>query len=258
MKYLRVLLLPFFILALNACGDVSSSDDDDDDDVVDDTFETLDASEDYDILTALTGIPGVARSRSGSGTDDVGGIWTYDGNFTTLTAIDPDDPCLSGETQRDYSTTLTETVSGLVITTAGPACYSTSDTLQSTFSLDTSRNPEAYTLLTTTGDLPLLARIGDGGFFGSWNFYEDTDDNGVFDAATTDSFTGSQSANWNLEEREGVAALVLSYETLDEFGAVDTTETLTYFITPSGDVTGWESQTLIVGYGTITLSGTVD
>lgn len=257
MKYLHVLLLPFFILALSACGDTTSSDEDDDDDV-DDVFETLDTTEDYDILTALTGIPGVARSRTGSGTDDVGGIWTYDGNATTLTAIDPAGPCLSGETQQDYSTTQTETVSAVVITTAGPDCYSTNGTLQYTFGLNTSQNPEAYTLLTTAGDLPLVARIGDGGSLGSWNFYEDTDDNGLFDAAATDSFTGWQSANWSLEDQQGTAALVLSYESRDEFGAVDLTETLTYFITPSGDVTGWESQTLIVGYGTITLSGTVE
>jgi hypothetical protein len=259
MKYLHVLLIPFFILALNACGGGSSSSDDEEEAFPDDVIVPLDTTVDYDIAKVLFGTPDEARSMSGSGTDDIEGVWTFNRTITTLTAIDPAGPCLAGQIQQDISTTRTETTTGFVTISAGPVCYSISGTLQETFSFDKTDNPEDYKILTTAGDLPLLARIGDGGFAGGWNFYYDTDENDLYDAAITDSFAGSETANWRLEDQEGIAALVFSYEGRDDSGVVVYTQTTTYFITPSGGISGWTDQTAFLELAyTLTFSGTVD
>jgi hypothetical protein len=218
----------------------------------------LDTTVDYDISKVIFGTPGVSRTMTGSGPDAGGDVWTINRVITTLITPDPADPCLVDETQQDEVLTLTEDT-GNVITSAGPSCYTTAGLIQAVFSLDEAAVPRTYTLLTTGGTLPLTARIGDGGLAGIWDLFEDTNGDRVYNGAGGgDTFIGSSTTNWRLEDQQGRAALVLSGVIRDIFGTQIASETDTYFITPSGIITGFEFKlTLAGGGGSLTLDGTV-
>lgn len=235
-----------FILGLSACGGGGSSDDDD--------FTPLDPGVDYDLAKALFGTAGVSRTESGSGSDTNGITWSYSHTSTTLVSPAPGGPCSPTETQQNTSLTLTET-GGLVIVSSGPACYSSNGLIQNTLELDISDDPDTYSLMTVAGDLPLTARIGESGSLGSWNDYEDTNGDLKYDGINGDTFSGSGSGVWRLEDRKGKAVVVLSYVFRDETGIQDGNETVTVFITPSGSISSTERSIFIVGYGTINLSG---
>lgn len=253
MRLLQTIPKVFFFTILSfwlaACGGGGGGSDDDP--------APLDTTVDYDIFKVLFGTPGVSRTMMGSGPDDGGDIWSINRVITTLVTPDPADPCLAGETQQDDVLTLTDDT-GLVTTSAGPACYSISGLIQETLELDETETPKVYSLLTTAGTLPLTARIGDGGLFGAWNLFDDTNGDNIYDGGAGDTITGSSTSNWRLEDQNGKAAIVISIEIRDQFGVIEGSETNTFFILPSGAITGFEINVLIVGDGTLTLTGTLN
>jgi hypothetical protein len=219
-----------------------------------DNFTPLDTTVDYDIAAALFGVSGVSRTFTGSGADSDGNQWTVTRVMTTLATPDLIN-CLLGETQQDDALTLT--VAGSVTTSAGPSCYTTSGLLQRTFSLDVTDSPKEYEILTTGGTLPLIAKIGAGGLSGVWDRFEDTNGDDFYGGGAGDTFIGSSTSNWNLEDQQGKAALVISSVLRDEFGTQEGSETDTYFITPSGTVTGFKIIVTLPGFS-LTLTGTVN
>ncbi len=251
MKYIQMILCSFFILTLSACGGGGGGGGSDDD------FTPLDTTVDYDLAQAFFGIPGVSRTESGSGSDTDGNSWTYSQTLTTLASPDPGGPCLVSETQTNSTLTLTE-AGGFVIVASGPACFTTSGFIQETFDLDESDNPDNYSLLTTAGDFPLTARLGNGGSLGSWNNFEDTNGDFIYDGINGDTFTGSVTGTWRLEDQMGKAALVLSYVIRDEFGTQEGSETTTVFLNPAGSVSTITRVIDIVGFGTISLTGSIN
>ena len=221
-------------------------------------FTPIDTTVDYDISKALFGTPGVSRTLTGSGTDAGGDVWTLNRVITTLITPDLADVCLAGETQQDDAFTLTEDT-GNVITSAGPSCYTTAGLIQNIFSLNETAVPRRYTFLTTGGTLPLTARIGDGGLAGIWDRFEDTNGDRFYNGTGGgDTFIGSSTTNWRLEDQNGRAAIVLSAVIRDIFGTQIGSETDTFFITPSGTMTAFEIKIALAGAGgSLTLNGII-
>lgn len=246
---LRLILISSIIF-IASCGGSGGGGGDDDP-------APLDTTVDYDIAKVLFGTPGVTRTLTGSGDSSDGSQWTITQVLTTLTTPDPTDPCLPGETQQDDALTLTSDT-GLVITSAGPECWTTSGLLQNTFSLDVTDTPESYSIMTAAGTMPLTAKIGAGGLAGTWNDFEDTDGDDIYNGAGGDAFTGSSASNWKLEDQQGKAALVLSIVIRDEFGTQVGSQTSTFFITPSGTITGFTITVTLPGIITLNFTGTVN
>jgi hypothetical protein len=249
-KLLKFTVVATLSLFLFGCGGSSGGGGDDDPTPLDTTVE-------YDIAKVLFGTPGVTRTLTGSGDASDGSQWTITQVVTTLTTPDPTDPCLPGETQQDDALTLTSDT-GLVITSAGPECWTTSGLLQNTFSLDVTDTPELYSIMTAAGTMPLTAKIGAGGLAGTWNDFEDTDGDDFYNGGGGDVFTGSSTSNWKLEDQQGKAALVLSFVIWDEFGTQVGSETDTFFITPSGTITGFTFTVTLPGIITLNFTGTVN
>jgi hypothetical protein len=241
---IRYIILLSSILFLTSCGGGGGGGD---------NFTPLDTTVDYDIAAALFGTPGVSRTFTGGGADSDGNQWTGTRVMTTLATPDLIN-CLLGETQQDDALTLT--VAGSVTTSAGPSCYTTSGLLQRTFSLDVTDSPKEYEILTTGGTLPLIAKIGAGGLSGVWDRFEDTNGDDFYGGGAGDTFIGSSTSNWNLEDQQGKAALVIS-SVLRNSGTQEASETDTYFITPSGTVTGFKIIVTLPGFS-LTLTGTVN
>ena len=242
---IKHLALAIVVFTLAACGGGGGDD-----------FVPLDTTVDYDIAAALFGTSGVSRTLTGSGTDSDGRQWTVDQTRTTRATIDPTGPCLAGETQQDVALTLTVDT-GAVVTAAGPSCWTTSGLLHKTLDLDVTDFPKEYSILTTAGTLPLTAKIGAGGLSGVWNHFEDTNGDDNYNGGAGDDFIGSSTSNWKLEDQQGKAALVISSILRDEFGTQEGSETDTYFIAPSGTITGFKIKILLPGFS-LTLTGTVN
>ena len=244
---MKQLFLVVTVLALAACGGGSGDDSDD--------FVPLDPTVNYDISAFTFGTAGVARTLSGQGIDSDGDLWTIERILTTRTTPDPAGPCLLGETQQDDALTLVIQNVGAT-TTGSTSCYTTAGIIQSTFELVVTDSPVSYEILTAAGNLPTTARIGAGGLLGAWNEYSDTNGDGIYDAAPGDTFTGSSTSNWRLEDQRGRAAFVITGIIRDEFGTQIGSEIDTYYITPSGAITGFEIFISLPGLE-VTLSGTV-
>jgi hypothetical protein len=220
------------------------------------SYFPLDTTVDYDIAAALFGTTEVSRTLKGDGIASDGRRWTIDQVFTTRVTPDPTGPCLAGETQQDEALTLTSDT-GDVITSAGPSCYSTSGLIQNTFELDVTDSSESYSMLATAGTLPLTARIITGGLSGTWSRFEDLYGNGddtKYNGGPGE-YIGSSTSNWKLEDQRGRAALVFSAVLRDENGTQEGSETNTYFITPSGTITGFKIKISRPGLS-LTLTGT--
>jgi len=113
---------------------------------------------------------------------------------------------------------------------------------------------ESYSILTTAGTLPLTARITTGGLSGTWGRFEDTNGDDKYNGGPGE-FIGSSTSNWKLEDQRGRAALVFSAVLRDGNGTQEGSETDTYFITPSGTITGFNIKISPPGLS-LTLIGT--
>jgi hypothetical protein len=214
---------------------------------------------DYNIADAIVGTAGVSLIYSGGGTDTEGNEWRIKHILTTRDKPDPAGPCLAGQTQVDGALRLTVNSGGTdgnVVYVTGPSCFTTAGFLQNTLQLEESVLPKKYAILATSGTLPATAKIGSGGVSGVWKKYDDTDFDGVYRGGAGDIYTGSNSATWKLEDQQGTAALVFSSVSRDENGVLEASEIDTYYLTPSGKVTGFQFV-LNVPQGPITLTGTV-
>jgi hypothetical protein len=116
---------------------------------------------------------------------------------------------------------------------------------------------ESYSILTTAGTLPLTARISTRGLSGTWGRFEDLYGNGddtKYNGGPGE-YIGSSTSNWKLEDQRGRAALVFSAVLRDGNGTQEGSETDTYFITPSGTITGFKIKISRPGLS-LTLTGT--
>lgn len=193
----------------------------------------------HDVRTAILADSGTTRTLTGSSADSGSLTWTVHWVRETLDAPEDGGPCSPGEIQLDESISRTRS-DGFVSSSTATSCWRVGNFLQKVFDVQRTASVTRYSLLVSSDSSPTTARVWDDHLVGTYNRFEDTNEDGVFDGSGGgDEFIGMKQTGWQLRDEGGRSALRVSEHFFDERGIdIDARFKLiekTFFITREGE-----------------------